>query len=283
MPKLLSDIVKFLSQKNKVRRANRAKRREQVVFANALGVLAIMKNESMNLDEWVMHYLKVGAGHIYLIDNGSTDDTVAKAQAWVAKGVVSLIERPQKHRQVAHYENAVEQFGIRSACEWLLIADLDEFWFCPDGKPLTEKLPAFNEVDVIYANWRMFGSSGLVSHPTCIRTTLIHSDPMLGGHINTKYLFRTNAIRSRRAIGIHKLHGACSSRTVSDNVTFNLNHYPIQSLHYFQTVKMSRGDSASSKMDGHRTMDYFNRYDAPCTNENRTLADLVKSGRLGTG
>lgn len=237
----------------------------------------------MNLDEWVTHYLEVGAGHIYLIDNGSTDNTVAKAQAWVSKGLVSLIERPLRYKQVAHYEEAINKFGIRTKCEWLLIADLDEFWFCPDGQALTEQLMSFKDVDVIYANWRMFGSSGLIDHPVSIRAELIHSSPTLGDHINTKYMCRTNVIGTKYAIGIHKLHGACSSRTVSDNFNFNLNHYPIQSLQYFKTVKMARGDANSSEMDGFREIAYFRNYDAPCTEENRTLSDLVKNRCLGAG
>lgn len=43
---------------------------------NYLCVLAIFKNEEMNLDLWVRHYLWMGVGHFYLIDNGSTDNSM---------------------------------------------------------------------------------------------------------------------------------------------------------------------------------------------------------------
>ena len=282
MEKPFASIVKFLKQKNMERRRRREERRGKN-YPCALGVLGIMKNESMNLDEWVMHYRKLGAEKIYLIDNGSTDDTVAKAQVWVAKGVVDLIERPVQHLQVPHYWDAIKTFNIRKTCEWLLIADLDEFWFCPNGSTLAEKLKDFTAFDVIYGNWRNFGSSGLVDHPASIRTSFIHSNPRLTVHLNTKYFCRTSVIKSEKTIRIHKILGADSYRTVSDNENFNLFHYPSQSLEYFKAVKMTRGDVNTAKSDHVRGMDYFTAYDAPCTVENRILADLVQSGRLGTG
>jgi hypothetical protein len=77
-----------------------------------LGVLAIMKNEALNLDEWVEHYLWMGAGPIWLIDNGSTDDSVTKARSWEARGKVRLIELPKPHRQRIHYWTAFRSFDI---------------------------------------------------------------------------------------------------------------------------------------------------------------------------
>jgi len=184
-----------------------------------------MKNESMNIDEWVMHYQQVGAQRIYLIDNGSTDDTVAKAKAWVDKGVVELIERPVKHRQIQHYWDAIETFKIRKTCRWLLIADLDEFWFCPGGESLPVRLEAFGGIDVIYSNFRSFGSSGLINHPGSIRQNLIHCESKLDHHYHKKYLCRTSAIKSSKSIDVHKVKNADSGKTVSDNHDLNLFHY----------------------------------------------------------
>lgn len=82
---------------------------------------------------------------------------------------------------------------------------------------------------------------------------------------------------------IHKIVGADSARTVSDNEGFSLFHYPIQSLEFFQKVKMTRGDANSARTDHVRDMEYFRSYDAPCNQIDRTLADLIESGRLGRG
>ena len=39
-----------------------------------LSILAIFKNEAMNLKEWIEHYILNGVEHFYLINNGSTDN-----------------------------------------------------------------------------------------------------------------------------------------------------------------------------------------------------------------
>lgn len=277
----LSELVAYVRQRNRDRLTKRRERR-RAKFRGSLAVLAIMKNEAMNIDEWISHYLQVGADRIVLIDNGSTDDTFAKTQAWVEKGKVDLISRHQRHRQREHYWEAISRF-VLGKYEWLLIADLDEFWFCPDSKTIPAKLsePQFDRLEVIYSNWRMFGSSGRITHPTSVRTGFVHCSEKLAPHQFAKFICRTARLTSRRNIRIHQLVGADSSKTVSDNENFHLFHYPIQSVEFFRSVKMTRGDVIHSSADTIRDMDYFRSYDAPCTIENRTLAELVEQGRLG--
>ena len=38
-----------------------------------ISVIAMFKNESMIIKDWIEHYLREGVEHFYLIDNGSTD------------------------------------------------------------------------------------------------------------------------------------------------------------------------------------------------------------------
>lgn len=266
---------------NRKRRQRRSKTRNpKIEFAYKFGVLGIMKNEAMNIDEWVSHYLSVGAGKIFLIDNGSTDDTVAKAKIWVAKGVLELVEYTKSHNQPQHYWAAFMEMEIGQKCEWLLVADLDEFWFCPSGETIASCLDDFSGLDVIYANWRMFGSNGLEKHPMSIRHAFTNCAPGLSAHTERKYICRTSVVKGSGTLGIHVVSHACSSRTVSENERFHLNHYPIQSLEFFQIVKMTRGDASSSGSDRVRDMDYFNRYDAPCVGQDNLLANLVASGHI---
>jgi hypothetical protein len=264
--------------------ARKAKARPAGDRPLSLAVLAIMKNEAMNLDEWMSHYFAVGADRIVLIDNGSTDDTVEKARAWVDRGRVDLISRPERHRQRQHYWDAFTQC-VKGRYDWLLIADLDEFWFCPDGTPIPARLaePRFTGIDVVYANWQMFGSSGLQDHPASLRTGIVACDPRLASHQYTKYLCRTAVLKTPDTLDIHKVRGANSSRTVSDNHSFRLFHYQIQSVEFFTKVKMTRGDPYYPQLEASRTMAVFHAHDATCTAEDRTLADLVAQGRLGRG
>lgn len=282
----LRSVVHFLRERNRTRLAKhreRTRTRQSEQYVGTLAVAGIMKDEVRNLDEWISHYLQLGADRIVLVDNGSTDGSFARAQRWVDKGCVDLISRPERHRQADHVWEATNAF-VLGRYQWLLVADLDEFWFCPDGSKLSSKLctPDFFDVDVIYANWMMFGSSGLKAHPQSIRTSLVHRQVGLEAHRNRKYICRTSVLRFRSNFGVHKVSGADSARTVSDNQAFHLFHYPIQSLEYFQEVKMTRGDAMSSRSDNVRDMAYFLRHDAICTQEDRTLATLVEEGRLGS-
>ena len=136
-----------------------------------LGVLAIMKNEAMNLEEWVGHYLWQGIDQIYLIDNGSTDNSASLLQPWIDQGVVKLIQLEEPYKQKAHYRTAFKKFHIADQCQWLMIADLDEFWFCKkEGVNIREALNYYDNFDVIYTNWSIFGSSGHKAHPPDLRT-----------------------------------------------------------------------------------------------------------------
>lgn len=244
-----------------------------------LGVLGIMKNEATNIDEWVEHYLWMGAGKIYLIDNGSTDDTVAKAKAWVAKGLVQLVRYPGKHQQVIHYRAAVRHFGIVDECEWLLIADMDEFWFCPSGDTLAEAMKEFRRCDVVYSNWVIFGSGGLIEQPTSVREGFTLRKAALGSHFENKYRCRTHLLQRPGSLQGHRVHVADTARTVSDTHILQLNHYQIQSESFFRSVKMQRGGAMMTSFDTLRDMKYFRRVDEGCDQEDRTLADLVAAAR----
>ena len=281
MSRLLSNFKNIIRAWNR-NRINR-RREDREAFSghdHKLGVLGIMKNEAMNLDEWVQHYLSMGAGKIFLIDNGSTDDTVSKAKNWVDKGVVELVQYPQPNRQKEHYWSAFKEFKIAQKCKWLILADLDEFWFCPTQETIAEKLSEFRAFDVIYGNWRMFGSSGLDKHPASIRQAFTMRAPELRFHTERKYICRSSVVSSAQSLGVHSVNGARSERTISENEAFHLNHYPIQSLEYFQKVKMKRGNASSTFQKPSPDMTYFERYDAPCTMSDRLLADLVASGRI---
>ncbi|MCX7286123.1 MAG: glycosyltransferase family 2 protein [Rhodobacterales bacterium] len=256
------------------------KPKQKVRYDAKLGVLAIMKNEALNLDEWIEHYLWMGAGRIFLIDNGSTDDTVAKARAWVTRGRVELVIYPQRHQQERHYRTAVRHFRIAEKCEWLLVADLDEFWFCPAGDRLDQALAEFRGYDVIYSNWVMFGSAGLIDHPDSVREGFTLRRPGVAGHNESKYFCRTRVLKDGALPGIHKVRGADSARTVSDTQRFQLNHYPIQSEAFFKAVKMTRGASDNAQSDSIRDLDYFRRYDEGCDHPDRRLADLVAAARI---
>lgn len=251
-------------------------RRGQRRQPHKLGLLAIMKNEAANLPEWLEHYRWQGVDRFYLIDNGSTDGSAELLRPWVEAGIVRLAVLPERHAQERHYRTTLERFRARDEVQWLMVADLDEFWFSTaPGVSIAAALDQFDKYDLIYCNWSVFGSGGHVAHPPSLRRCLVKRHPRLAWHDLTKWICRTDALRSLKKMRMHRVGGICSARTVSDNQTFQLNHYVTQSEWYFKNVKMARGDAYDPLLEGVRTLTYFKEYDAPATHEDRTLAELL--------
>ena len=248
-------------------------------YPNNLAVLAIAKNESMVIKEWIEHYLWQGAEKVFIIDNGSTDSTIDQILEFKNTGKVEVISLPERHKQRAHYWTAINHFRIRQRFRWLLVADVDEFWFCKDGRSVGDALnnDEFRDIDVIYVSWSLFGSNGLKTQPKNVRTAFTKRSRDLFQSHNTKYVCRTKVLRELNNLGIHKINGVDSSRKTSANQTFQLNHYAIQSLEYFTKVKMTRGAADHVKHEHVRDLAYFERYDQSGSEvEDRLLADRVK-------
>jgi glycosyltransferase involved in cell wall biosynthesis len=241
-------------------------------------VLVIAKNEGMVIEEWIDHYLWQGASHIYLIDNGSTDDTHERARPWIEKGVVIYEHRPEPHRQRFHYWDVILKHRIRQKYEWLLVADADEFWFCRDGRPLVEwigRLSQDDSFDLVYVRPIFFGSSGHRRQPASVRTSFTWRYATFHDYRITRYLVRPDKLWSRRSLGVHRIKGIKSTRVMALEDIFQVNHYTIMSLEYYTNIKLTRGDAFYET--NARSLDIFHGIDASCTVEDRLLHDLVEA------
>ena len=239
-----------------------------------------MKNEALNIEEWLDHYFWIGVDQVYLVDNGSTDDSVARTTKYAQSDKIQVISLPRRHSQYRHYKTAIRQLSVKKDCQWLLVADLDEFWFLKSGKKFPSVLSEYHDVDIVYTNWTIFGSSGFDEHPSSIRESLIDCHPGLSGHNNTKWLCRTKVFNPLVNAGVHKIRGGSSTRTISDNTYLQLNHYIIQSREFFEKVKMKRGDATLAANDNVRDWAYFERLDDACTTKDTLLRDLLQNEQV---
>lgn len=239
-----------------------------------LSVLAIFKNETMNLKLWLEHCLWQGVDHFYLIDNDSTDQPLDILQEYIDKGVVSYFFKPERHQQLVHYRSVFDSEDLKSKTHWLAICDLDEFYY-GSVLELSVVLKLLESYDIIYSNWLMFGHDNLKEHPKDIRVAITHREPKL--HVLTKYIFKPTAITSSSQITLHEIRAnkVDFEKTIIENDLIRLNHYSIQSLEYFTKVKMFRGDAINAKDDDIRDMNYFERYNENATYSDETLKNLV--------
>lgn len=124
-----------------------------------LSVVAIMKDEGKNLQEWLQFHRGVGVEHFYLYDNGSTDDTKKLCEG---QKDISYFYTDMDMCQMACYYNALTAF--RDQSRWMAFIDLDEFLFAPGGD-LKDRLKDFEQYPGVAVNEVFYGSNGFQKRP----------------------------------------------------------------------------------------------------------------------
>lgn len=221
-----------------------------------LGLIVIVKNEGMVIKEFIEHYKWQGVQHIYLIDNGCTDNTISIIQPYIDEGYVSCFEMLRHHAQTHHY-TAVFNAHIKKECEWLIVCDADEYMYArtPNRSILDEIMVLDNTISCIHLNWRVFGSNGFKDQPASIRTSFVMCEDKL--QKLGKSIVKCDVVDR---LGIH-CQRCNHGRTINNPASLSMNHYSIMSWEYFSNIKMTRGDAAFVHHDKTRNEQYFQRYD----------------------
>jgi hypothetical protein len=246
-------------------------------------IMAIFKNETMVLKTWLEHYLWQGVDHFYLIDNGSTDNPLTILQKYIKQGIITYYYRPERFCQAHHYRDIFDYENLKETCKWLCICDLDEFFFGTE-QILAKELDNFDNYDVINTHSFFYGSDGLIKQPEDIRTAIVHrTDDIINGN---KYIFKPSSVKDSSEVWIHWLvePGTYQKKTglnsIDNDTKIRLNHYVVQSLEYFQEVKMTRGDVSTAENENVRTMEIFNYYTNVATIRDDILKRIIETNYI---
>jgi len=127
-----------------------------------LCLIAIFKNESHIIKEWVNHYLNQGVQQFLLIDNGSTDNYFPIIEPYIKNKIIYLVKDSKPHSQTELYNKYF--LNICKKYKWVIICDLDEFIYAKNGfKKISGYLQYINNykhISQIFIPWKMFGSNG---------------------------------------------------------------------------------------------------------------------------
>lgn len=253
-----------------------------------LSVVAIFKNESHILKEWLSHQVNEGVDHFYLINNGSTDDFRPQLQPFIDSKHVTLFEDETKWAQVQLYNKYV--LPRKSESVWFMIIDLDEFVYARKGinsiKSYLKTKKSF--VGMVRIPWKMFGSSGFIAQPSTVTESFLRRSEYNGkkkpGMKNdrldlNKVIVRSSAIRkiknhyakikpwylvedaTGRVLRKRKNHIKVTEKILEDSF-LHLNHYAIQSWDWFMKVKCTRGAANTARHEYVRDENYFRSYDS---------------------
>jgi hypothetical protein len=137
---------------------------------HGIALVAIVKDEASYIAEWIAFHAILGVRSVYIYDNGSTDETVVRAEglrSLVNVRVVPWINFGRHIRvQTAAYNHALANFGRRY--RWMIFLDVDEFVFPKDGGNLNETMAAYHDVPAVSFPWHMFGPSGHARRPDAL-------------------------------------------------------------------------------------------------------------------
>ena len=126
-----------------------------------LCLIAIFKNESHILKEWIIHYLNQGVQKFFLIDNGSTDNYYSIIEPYIIKKNIYLVIDSTPHSQIELYNKYF--LNLCKNYKWAIICDLDEFIYAKNGfNKITSYLKYINNykhITQIFIPWKVFGSN----------------------------------------------------------------------------------------------------------------------------
>jgi len=251
-----------------------------------LCLVAIFKNESHILEEFIHHYTKQGVDHLFFIDNGSTDNYMDIIKKF---NNVTLTIDSTPYMQTKHYNKYVEHC---KKYNWVLVCDLDEFVYSRlQFKTIPEYLNTLEDsISQVFIPWKMFGSSGYMNQPDKVIPHFTkranYNEDNIPGVIQenkdkyslTKCIVRTKYLKE---FCIHSHYtttnnyiGADNNRfvhptnlfykideTILSNSYLHVNHYAIQSYDWFMRIKATRGDADNIQSNHVRNETYFKNYD----------------------
>ncbi|MBR1647300.1 MAG: glycosyltransferase family 92 protein [Selenomonadaceae bacterium] len=255
------------------------------LFLYDLAVVAILKNESRYIKEWLDYHLLAGVDHFYLFDNDSTDDYNEIIAPYVKAGLVTSTPLPGGSAQFAAYDFAV--YDWRFFCRYMAFVDLDEFIFPKTGQSIVETLDEIfsraPEAAGLGINWQLFGSNGQKTAdfskgvlerftrraPVDWVVPIPHRD-IPGGNsqvktvANPRKIFLFSSAHFPTYFGaeyaINEIGGRvdsyCNNPVTAEKIA--VNHYNVKSREEF-LVKVNKG--RADKDENYFTVEWFDMYD----------------------
>ena len=262
-----------------------------------LSVLAIFKNESMIIREWICHCLSEGVEHFYLIDNGSTDDYMTKISDYMQYITLVIdsrkINKPKNifDRIMSNYKcgKFLHDYGtqtylyndifidtIKKETKWIMICDIDEYIYARNGyKTIPDVLNSLpSHIDKVLVYWKFFGSNNLEKQPENIVKSFTKKCSNLPHRKFTgKCISKTQNIVEFYHSGhdiilsnnniLYSLDGKKIENwreILSEEyipLDLHLNHYVFMSEEYFTNTKIVRGGGDTGFTSGRYNLEYF--------------------------
>jgi glycosyltransferase involved in cell wall biosynthesis len=239
--------------------------------APTAALCAIMKNEGPYILEWVAFHRVLGFNEIFIYDNDSTDNTSELLACLGAAGIVNAIAWPSV-QGIAPQRAAYADVLPRVKSDWVCFIDADEFVNLKVDDSIQAFLRRFPEsASAIAMNWRLFGSSGLLTFDTELVTHRFTRCSQRLARVN-RHCKTIARVRDVEEMHIHRCflkHGLYVDETGSEvevvrwgltpstrTDLVQVNHYVVKSREEYE-LKRLRGNAnrALGEVDKFRRLD----------------------------
>lgn len=173
-------------------------------------LVATVKDEALNMWEWVAYHLMIGFTNIVIYQNDSTDLTHRTLSMLEKIGAIRYFRNDfSANREDPPFQNRAYMRASRlddyAHCDWCMTLDADEFLLIKTPQRSVESLVnLYPNADAIRINWRIFGNSGLTTLDDRLQTErfnrAVEPSAILNWPAAVKTLFRTDAFKRP---GIH--------------------------------------------------------------------------------
>lgn len=128
-----------------------------------LTLVAIAKDETRSLREWLVYHTILGVESFIIYDNDSTVPIRETLAPFLREGFLKVVEISGQNMQLTAYNHALREFG--STTRWMGFIDLDEFIVPQTTDDLRHFLTDYEAHAGLAVNWVTYGSSGHVKRP----------------------------------------------------------------------------------------------------------------------
>lgn len=165
IPTVVAGYIYTLFGKSKCIKINEKDKKK--TFKHDLAIVAIVKNEGLNLPEWLCYHINLGFSKFLIYDNGSDDNIKDVLAPYIKDGIVEHIWYPGKDMQWRAYQDSLVR--LRDDCRYIAYIDLDEFLVPKEGKTVLEIVQTLIDqhpyAGGVCMKWFNFGTSGHIERP----------------------------------------------------------------------------------------------------------------------
>jgi hypothetical protein len=180
----------------------------------------IIKNEGKYIQEWVEHYISQGVEYFYIIDNGSTDNTLEILKEYDNITVFHDHRKKAEDQVLMYIDNFIP---VIKKSKWNILVDADELIFVNKKYDTISNYLKYIKEDIscIYIIWKMYlGKDNNIKKMTDIKNrfnydylniwTGIDKTNQINWNLNLKYflmfgksIFKPNDL-NQNVIWVHK-------------------------------------------------------------------------------